>query len=464
MKAVERDIEPIRLRFVAGTLDIRGFPQHAPNPLPDSCQWDARTECYRAAAADYAPVVRALIRAKMPYEDDARAYDVLDDGLHVRREPRPFQTEALDAWRKSGGRGLVVLPTGAGKTDVALLAIDAIRRDTLIVAPTLDLVAQWYDLLRTGFRREVGVWGGGEHRTEPITVTTYDSAYIHMEHHGAKFGLVVFDECHHLPGDAYSLAALSCLAPYRLGLTATPERADGRHDDLDHLVGPIVYRRDVDELTGDYLADYTVERILVELTEDERVAYEKARGIYREFVRSQGIRMSGSDGWGQFVLRSSISAEGRLAMAAYQQQRRLAFAAPSKLEYVDHLLHRHRHDRSLLFTERNDAAYEISRRFLVPVITHQTKVTERSEILEDFGSGVYNVLATSKVLNEGVDLPDANVGIVISGSGSVREHVQRLGRLLRKRENKTAILYELVATDTSEMFTSDRRREHVAYD
>lgn len=117
----------------------------------------------------------------------------------------------------------------------------------------------------------------------------------------------------------------------------------------------------------------------------------------------------------------------------------------------------------LLFTESNKAAYDLSRRFLVPVITHQTKVTERSEILEDFGTGTYNTLATSKVLNEGVDMPDANVGVVISGSGSVREHVQRLGRILRKREGKKAVLYELVASDTSEMFTSDRRREHVAY-
>lgn len=454
----------VSLRFVSGTLDIGGLAEKEGVPLPDDCCWDARTRRFRAPAVAYAPLVRALVRGRIPYADEARQYGVLDEGLQVRREPRPFQTEALDAWRAARGRGVVVLPTGAGKTEVALLAIDAVRRDTLVVAPTLDLVTQWYRLLGDRLRREIGVLGGGEHRVEPITVSTYDSAFIHMEHLGARFGLVVFDECHHLPGAAYALAAQHTLAPFRLGLTATPERADGRHAELESLIGPIVYRRQVRDLAGDYLADYTVERILVELTAGERRAYDQARGIYREFVVGQGIRMSDPDGWSQFIIRSSQSVEGRRALGAYQRQKQLAFAAPSKLAYVEALLHRHRRDRALLFTERNDAAYALSRRFLAPIITHQTKVSERTRVLEDFAAGDYNALVTSKVLNEGVDMPAASVGIVISGSGSVREYVQRLGRILRKQGGKRAVLYELVANETSEVFTSDRRRERDADD
>ena len=200
------------------------------------------------------------------------------------------------------------------------------------------------------------------------------------------------------------------------------------------------------------------------MTDDERQAYDEARRVYREFVIRQGIRMSSPDGWSQFIIRASRSAAGRRALAAYQRHKQLAFAAPSKLAYVEALLHRHRRDRALLFTERNDAAYALSRRFLTPIITHQTKVSERARILEDFAAGVYNALVTSKVLNEGVDLPAANVGIVISGSGSVREHVQRLGRILRKQGDKTAVLYELVANDTTEVFTSHRRRSDRADD
>jgi len=274
---------------------------------------------------------------------------------------------------------------------------------------------------------------------------------------------VIFDEVHHLPGESISLAGRFCLAPYRLGLTATPERADGREDVLDDLVGPIAYRRHITELTGQFLADYDVEHVEVDLTEEEWRAYSEARATYRAFVQSQGIRVGSKGGWATFIQRSAMSDEGRRAFAAWHEQRRIAFAAPSKLAYLEHLLHEHRRDRSIIFTSVNETAYAISRRFLVPVITHQTHVKERSAILAGLADGTYGAVVTSRVLNEGVDVPSANVAIIVSGSGSVREHVQRLGRVLRKAEGKRAVLYELVAAGTAEAFTSERRREHVAY-
>jgi superfamily II DNA or RNA helicase len=248
-----------------------------------------------------------------------------------------------------------------------------------------------------------------------------------------------------------------------LGLTATPERADGKESDLAHLIGPVVYRKDIVELSGEYLADYDVERIAVQLTEDERQLYDAERATYKSFVARSGIRMTSPAGFGQFIMLSSRSAEGRRAMAAYRKQRQLAFAAPAKLDYVEHLLFMHRGDRTILFTEDNATAYELSRRFLVPAITHQTKVRERSHVLAGLADGTYGAVATSRVLNEGVDVPEAGVAVVLSGSGSVREHVQRLGRILRKKGEKRAVLYELVTAGTTETFTSDRRREHSAY-
>src|SRR5690606_7847330 len=154
------------------------------------------------------------------------------------------------------------------------------RRSTLIVAPTLDLVHQWYDLLRTSFESDIGLVGGGEHTLADLTVTTYDSAYLHMERYGARFGMVVFDECHHLPGETYALAAKQCLAPYRLGLTATPERADGRDERLTDVLGAEVYRKDIGELSGSYLAEYDTVRIAVELSVSEREEYESERKVY----------------------------------------------------------------------------------------------------------------------------------------------------------------------------------------
>jgi len=232
---------------------------------------------------------------------------------------------------------------------------------------------------------------------------------------------------------------------------------------LAELVGPIVYRRDIVELAGTYLADYETERVEVDLSPGEREEYERERAAYLDFVRKNGIRMSDPRGWGEFVMLSSRSREGRAAMASYRRQRELAFTAPAKLQFLEHLLAEHARDRAIVFSQDNATAYAVSRRFLLPCITHQTKVKERSAILRGLSDGTYGAVVTSRVLNEGVDVPDANVAVVLSGSGSVREHVQRLGRVLRRREGKRAILYELVTRETVETRTSERRRDHSAY-
>ena len=211
----------LRLRFHAGTLEVHGANEGA-SFVPDVMRWDKRTRCYRAPAAAYRGVVQALTREKRAFVDDARAYVNVETRARMRFEPRTYQAEALDAWRAAGGRGVVVLPTGAGKTHVGVMAIEEKARAALVVAPTLDLVRQWYDLLGAAFGGQIGVLGGGEHDVQPITVSTYDSAWMHVEHLGARFGTLVFDEVHHLPGESYALAARLPLAPYRLGLTATP--------------------------------------------------------------------------------------------------------------------------------------------------------------------------------------------------------------------------------------------------
>jgi len=449
------------LTFTAGTLELRGLgPEQT---APPSSELDPRTLCHRAPARAYAEIVLWLRKNGIAYDDQARAYGELEAKLALERTPRPFQEEALAEFRKSGGRGVVVLPTGAGKSHVAVMAIDDRRRNALVVVPTLDLVRQWYDLLRTSFATEVGIVGGGSYELLPLTVTTYDSAYLHMQNFGARFGLVVFDECHHLPGASYELAAELCLAPFRLGLTATLERTDGRESTLTRLIGPVVYRRDIVELAGEYLAEYVTERVSIELSQEERAEYEVSRKIYVDFLRASGVRLGSPSGWSDFLMRASRSEAGLRALAAYRRQRELSLASGQKLECLGQLLARHRRDRVLVFTDDNATAYAVSRRFLVPVITHQTKVRERSEILQKFSRGDYGVVTTSRVLNEGVDVPEASIAIVISGSGSVREHVQRLGRVLRRREGKQAILYELVSSGTGEASTSERRRAHSAY-
>ena len=330
-------------------------------------------------------IVEHLLREKLPYRDEARAYDKTPWTLLSEREPFPHQTEALETWWKQRGRGVVVLPTGTGKTHVAILAIHRVARPALIVTPTIDLMHQWHGELTTAFGGTVGVMGGGEYNIQPLTVTTYDSAHIHLDRWGNKFGLLVFDECHHLPGPSYKFAAIGTTGP----VAARSDRDAGtgrRHLEslLPELIGPIVYRKEIKELSGDYLAQYHVQKVFVDLTPEEAKQYQEARDRYRNFVTKAGISMGSPTGWKRFLQETYRSPEGRAAFLAYREQKRISQAAPAKIRELENLLERHRADRTLIFTADNATVYQIARKFLVPAITHQTKSKERRTMLERF--------------------------------------------------------------------------------
>jgi len=452
----------IHLTFDQGTVVLNGPDAEHLQRLP-GVRFDQRSGSHRAEARCYRAIVEQLRREKTPYQDEARDYQPTPWPLVIDREAFPHQTEALDAWWKQGARSVVVLPTGTGKTHLAILAIHKAGRPTLVVTPTIDLMNQWYDELTQGFAVPIGLLGGGYYDLQPLTVTTYDSAHLYVERWGNRYGLVIFDECHHLPGPSYMNAAIGCIAPFRLGLTATPERADGLDSLLPDLVGPMIYRREIKQLAGEFLAEYQTQRCYVDLSEAEKQRYQQARDQYRHFVEERGISMGGPAGWQRFLQETYRSPEGRAAFLAYREQKKIAQAAPAKLRELERLLEHHRGDRILIFTADNATVYQIARRFLVPAITHQTKTKERRALLMGFSSGSYPIIVTSQVLNEGVNVPEANVGIILSGTGSVREHVQRLGRLLRKLGDKQAILYEMITRGTAEEFTSERRRQHHAY-
>ncbi|WP_130471820.1 DEAD/DEAH box helicase [Candidatus Magnetaquicoccus inordinatus] len=454
--------EEVWIRFEQGSLRITGSSQQLA-PVAASLRWDERTDCYRAEARRYGIILLTLHQLRIPFRDEARRFNRQNFQLLQHYAPRPHQQEALDAWLAAKRQGVVVLPTGAGKTLVARLAIAKTQRDTLILVPTLDLMQQWHEQLAASFLIPIGLLGGGDYQLESITVSTYDSAYLRMEQIGDRFGLLICDECHHLPATTTRLAAIQSIAPFRLGLTATPERTDGQEADLYDLLGAICYRSEITDLEGEYLAPYRLEQIAVHLDPDERIAYNNAYAQYRDFVRSCGVKLSEPNGWSQFVQICHRSQEGRAAYRAYLLQKRLARASRAKLRTVWQLLRRHKGEQVLLFTDDNATAYAIGETFFLPVITHHTRISERKQMLDNFRSGELPFLVNSHVLNEGVDVPDVAVGIIVSGSGSVRAHVQRLGRILRPREGKQAILYELVSEGTAETFTSEKRRQHLAY-
>ncbi|MGB0563974.1 MAG: DEAD/DEAH box helicase [Spirulinaceae cyanobacterium] len=448
-----------KLTYDRGTLLLHPPPRS--RSWLDWATWDDRVEKFRIPAIAYRNLLEGLQADGVEILDDAKAFNPLALQPTLSLTPYPHQREALTAWKKSDRQGVIVLPTAAGKTYLAQLAIECTPRNTLIVVPTLDLMHQWYAGLEKAFPgTELGLLGGGSRDRTAILIATYNSAAIHAETLGNRYGLLIFDECHHLPTDFFRVIAEYAIAPYRLGLTATPERADEAHNELDRLIGPILYRKSPDDLSGQALADHEVRQIKVTLTPEERAQYDAAIATRNNFLQTNNIFLGSLQGWQQFVQASARSPEGRRAMLAHRQAKDIALGTTGKLQVLTEILSEHYPRRTLIFTNDNATVYRISQDFLIPALTHQTPVKERHEILRRFKAGDYGAIAASHVLNEGVDVPDAEIAVILSGTGSTREYIQRLGRVLRKgkRASKQAILYEVITEDTTEERTSARRR------
>jgi superfamily II DNA or RNA helicase len=392
---------------------------------------------------------------------DLRAPYLLPFEAKLDLEPRPYQREAVDAWLRANGRGIVVLPTGAGKTVVAYHAMAQLGVRTLVVVPTIELLRQW----RAGIRERLGVAeenvgaiGGGERTAGPITVITYDSAAMPRRRLDG-YGLLVFDEVHHLPAASYRAIAKKSTAPWRLGLSATLQRADGLHLDLEQLIGPVVFERDTEELSAQkHIAAYKERRVFVDLTPEEEMRYEALMAEWRWYLATRRAELGGGPGmFAALIRRSGFDPDARRALRAHHEARLVSMNATAKIGAIEELLRRHTRDKVIIFSEYVDMVDRISRALLLPAITYRTPSAERRAILEGFRNGTLTKLVTGRVLNEGVDVPDANVAIVASGSSSMREYVQRLGRVLRPKATE-AQLYELISRRTTERNAARRRR------
>ena len=413
---------------------------------------------YRARPLHLARL-QALIGVKYPIQLMFDPAPPLGIAPHIESTPRPYQDAALAAWESAGRRGVVVLPTGAGKTLVAALAIARTATRALVLVPTIDLCHQ----MRQEFTQTLGapeeavgiVCAGDREWDHPIVVSTYDSAAATLGRI-ADFGLLVADEVHHLPAPGYRAIAEAATAPYRLGLSATLARSDGREVDLDALIGPVVYTERPETLSAEgYLAPYQVITLRVDLSPEERAAYERDMGLYLDYREQAGG--AGMDA-GTFLMetrkKSVFDRDARAAMLAYQRARTLALTSQAKTELLETLLIRHRAERCLVFAEHVEA---VGRAYLLPTITGRTPAAERAALTADFAAGRVTKIAVSRVWNEGVNVPAASVAIMMAGTGMERDAIQRLGRVLRPAPGKRAVLYELVARETAEEGISARR-------
>jgi superfamily II DNA or RNA helicase len=309
---------------------------------------------------------------------------------------------------------------------------------------------------------QIGKLGGGNEEIRTITITTYDSSYFKSSYLGNKFEFIVFDEVHHLGSDKYSLIGEQFISPSRMGLTATIEREDGKHANIYKLVGNVIYNRDFHELSKDnHLAKFRLRKIKISMLPEESHRYNKTMNEYKQLLKDSKIfypiKLE------KLIMLSGKNPNLRKALLLRNEALDIALNSKAKVTELENILKQNLLKKIIIFTVHTKLAYIISDRFLIPVITHRTKNEERNQILNNFKKGQYKIIVTTKVLDEGTDVPDANMGIILSVTGSKREFVQRLGRVLRPKAEieNVADLIEIVSADTSEIYTSTRRNKGV---
>ena len=392
-------------------------------------------------------IKHALIQLGFPVEDLAGYVegDPLDVALREQSlagEPfglRDYQREAVGAFwaggSVKGGSGAIVLPCGAGKTVVALGAMDVVKEHTLILTTNVTALRQWRDeiLDKTTLDPDlIGEYSGIKKEVKPVTITTYqiltyrknkNAEFMHFDLFNERsWGLIIYDEVHLLPAPVFKAVA-NLQSRRRLGLTATLVREDGREDEVFSLIGPKKY--DVPwrvlEKRG-FIATATCAEIRVPFAkEDLRLEY---------------------------------------AIAEDRDKHRLASINPKKLEVIHDLLARHRGEQILIIGQYLEQLDEVAQETGAPIITGRTPQGERDRLYEQFRRSEVPVLIVSKVANFAVDLPDASVAIQISGTfGSRQEEAQRLGRVLRpKRRSNQAHFYSVVTRDTKEQDYANNRQ------
>ena len=373
----------------------------------------------------------------------------LDLELRENISLRNYQVEALEAWRKNTYRGVIALPTGSGKTIIGISAIAELKQPTLIIVYTKEQMNEWLEKIRAFTKngyKHVGLFYSEKKQLSNITISTYQSAFRHMDLLYDKFRLLIVDEVHHLPADKFRYIAIRSLAPFRMGLSATPYREDGRHVDLFNLMGGLVYEKSFDELEKQgFIAPYEIIPIYVKLDKDEEQRYRSLKKKLSTLAKGRKVE----------ELVKAAQAGDRSAIEALRvinEMRKIAALSKNKLTRLEEILNSELRSSSkvLVFTQFVAHAEELGRKLGVPVLTGKTIKSKRKLILDLFKNGRYRAIIFTTVGDEGIDVPDANVGIIVSSTSSRRQFIQRLGRLLRPQPGKVAKLYILATRGTPE--------------
>ncbi|EMA57570.1 type III restriction protein res subunit [Halorubrum distributum JCM 13561] len=383
-----------------------------------------------------AAVKRALYDAGYPVEDDRDLETGDPVEIELTTDLRDYQATWVETFldRKSG---VYVGPPGSGKTVAAIATIAAVGGETLILVPSRELADQWREELldhSTVDPADIGLYHGGTKDVRPVTIATYQIAG--MDRHRSLFdsrewGLICFDEAHHVSAPVYSRTA-ELQSKHRLGLSATPVSETGSEEEIYTLIGQPI-GADWDSL------------------------------FEAGFVQEPEVEI-------RYVPWRDETARNEYAAADGRERRRLAAENPAKVEEIRYLLAAHRDKKALVFVEYLDHGREIADALDAPFISGETPHRERAELFrrfraadvdaEDTETDDLDVLVVSRVGDEGIDLPNAELAVVASGlGGSRRQGSQRAGRTMRP--TGSALVYVLATRGSSEEEFAQRQMRHL---
>nr|WP_242406265.1 DEAD/DEAH box helicase [Halostagnicola larsenii] len=392
--------------------------EHVHAPISETEDW--------VREGSEAAIKRTLYEAGYPVQDqrELAAGEELSIELQVRL--RDYQRTWVDRFAEAG-EGVFVGPPGSGKTVAAMGAMAHVGGETLILVPSRDLARQWNEelLAQTSLEPEqIGQYHGGQKNVRPVTIATYQIAG--MDRHRSLFddrewGLVVFDECQHVPSDVYRRST-HLQSRHRLGLSASPIREDDRQTEIFTLVGPPI-GTDWEALFEDgFVAEPELEIRYVPWGDDEQ---QNAYG----------------------------SADGR-------EKYRIAARNRGKVDDVRYLLSAHPDSKALVFVDYLKQGRAIAEAVDAPFLSGETPHAERRRLLEEFRRNERELLVVSRVGDEGIDLPTADLAIIASGlGGSRRQGTQRAGRTMRPAGG--ALVYVLATRGTREEDFARKQLQHL---
>jgi superfamily II DNA or RNA helicase len=358
---------------------------------------------------------------------------------------RPYQEEAYEAWLMKGRRGIIIAPTGTGKTVIACHAIMAANTPTLIITPRERILKMWQESLKVKFNLEATAFYDREKVLSNLTISIYNSVALHpwiLDH----FKMVILDEVHHVAAETFSQILFRLEGKDVMALTATLKREDGRHNEVAARL-PVVYCLDLaTAIKNGYVSPIEIYPVSAPLTEVESRLYRDVEHkIMRVRSELEAAKATGSSNtrWLEIQLKKLLN-----------RRRQLLSRIPSKKRKVLELVKACSEDRVIVFSESIDSIEELKNYLVENGVTAETYHSGKPEKVRDAifaGWGKeFKVLLAVRALDEGIDVPEVATGIIIASGKSTRQLVQRQGRLMRPVEGKTAKLYVVYAESTYE--------------